>query len=153
MGLRLIRQQLLLSSGVPRHQHGGMNSSPLRLGGSVTSPWIRLLWVALFLSLPSMVGAQSRPMSLSQTRAANLARMRAESLNGGVSLYRADQCMYSTGAPDCLQNQAISGYRFQFRGGPPGWQQQSPPAPTVITTVTVSSDGQTIRDVSNVALP
>ena len=96
-----------------------------------------------------MVGAQSRPMPLSQTRAANLARMRAESLNGGVTVYRADQCMYSTGAPDCLQNQANSGYRFQFRGGPPGWQQQNPPAPTVITTVTVSSDGQTIRDVSN----
>lgn len=75
--------------------------------------------------------------------------MRAESLNGGVANYRADRCMYSTGAPACLVSASVDGYVFRFRGGPPGWQQRNPAQPTTLTTVTVTADGETILDVNN----
>lgn len=104
-------------------------------------------------SLIAPTSAESQAMPLSQTRAANLARMRAESLNGGVANYRADRCMYSTGAPACLVNKSNNGYVFRFQGGPPGWQQRNPAQPTTLTTVTVTPDGETVQTVSNTALP
>ena len=120
-------------------------------------PWPNTL-LALLLMVPSgalsnRALAQPQALPFSQTKAANLARMRAESLHGGVSNYRPDRCMYTTGAPDCLVDSTDKGYVFRFRGGPPGWQQRNPPDPTVITTVTVSADGETIRDVRNRTLP
>ena len=110
-----------------------------------------LLGATLSAALPS--NGEPGALPLSQTKAANLARMRAETLNGGVSGYRADRCMYSTGAPECLVRQTPDGYIFSFRGGPPGWQQRNPVTPTVTTTVTVSADGQTIRSVTNTPIP
>lgn len=100
---------------------------------------------------PSAAEAQAMP--LSQTKAANLARMRAESINGGLSSYRADRCMYSTGAPDCLESLTPEGYVFRFQGGAPGWQGLQSTRPTVITTVTVSADGESILDIINTPLP
>ncbi|MFL0774317.1 MAG: hypothetical protein AB8A39_06105, partial [Prochlorococcus sp.] len=82
-----------------------------------------------------------------QPKAANLARMRAETLNGGLRSYRADQCMYVTGAEECLVSSTEAGFTFRFRGGPPGWQQLSPPAPTLETTVLISPDGGRIVEV------
>lgn len=86
-------------------------------------------------------------LSVALTKAANVARMRAESLNGGVSSYRADHCMYMAGAEGCLLSSTDAGFMFRFRGGPPGWQQLSPPQPTVETKLLVSPDGEQIRDV------
>ena len=117
-----------------------------------------IMLLALLLTVPSSAlshRALAQPQSLpfSQTKAANLARMRAESLNGGVANYRADRCMYSTGAPACLVNKSNNGYVFRFQGGPPGWQQPNPAQPTTLTTVTVTPDGETVQTVSNTALP
>ena len=124
-------------------------STPL----GVTRSAVMALILMAGANLMAPTSAQSQAMPVSQTRAANLARMRAESLNGGVANYRADRCMYSTGAPACLVNKSSNGYVFRFQGGPPGWQQRKPAQPTTLTTVTVTPDGETIQTVSNTALP
>ena len=101
------------------------------------------------LLAPNAATAQgSRPIPLAQPKAANLARMRAESLNGGLGQYRAASCMYETGAGSCLESLNDSGFLFRFRGGAPGWQQQTPPEPTIETSVLVSRDGDRILEVS-----
>ncbi len=83
-------------------------------------------------------------LPLAQTRAATLARIRAELLNGGLGAYRADQCMYVTGAKECLVSTTKEGFRFQFRGGAPGWQQLIPAEPTLETEVIISRDDDRI---------
>jgi len=112
-----------------------------------------VLLTAQSLCSPTICRAQGAAMPVAQTKAANLARMRAESINGGLSNYRADRCMYSTGAPDCLVEVNAAEYTFRFQGGAPGWQQRNPNQPSVITTVTVSADGESIRSVTNGPLP
>ena len=104
---------------------------------------------SIWLLAPNAATAQtSRPLTLAQPKAANLARMRAESLNGGLGQYRAASCMYETGAGSCLQSISDKGFQFLFQGGAPGWQQQSPPNPTIETSVLVSRDGDRILEVS-----
>ena len=101
------------------------------------------------LLAPNSATAQgSRPIPLAQPKAANLARMRAESLNGGLGQYRAASCMYETGAGSCLESISDQGFQFLFQGGAPGWQQQNPPNPTIETSVLVSRDGDRILEVS-----
>ena len=107
---------------------------------------------ALLLSLGlaisgSMAMAQSLQYPFAQTKAANQARMRAERLNGGLSRYRADRCMYVLRGEGCLVSNTESGFVFRFQGGAPGWQQQIPPEPTVLTEIRVSADGDRILDV------
>ena len=97
---------------------------------------------------PAALAQVSRPLPLAQPKAANLARMRAESLNGGLGQYRAASCMYETGASSCLESVSDRGFLFRFRGGSPGWQQQTPPNPTLETAVLVSRDGDRILEVS-----
>ncbi len=97
------------------------------------------------LSLGGISALQAAPaLPLAQPKAANLARMRAESLNGGLSSYRAAACMYETGATSCLISKSDQGFLFGFSGGPPGWEQLSPPDPTMETEVLVSRDGDRI---------
>ena len=104
---------------------------------------------AFWLFTPNAATAQSaRPLPLAQPKAANLARMRAESLNGGLGQYRAASCMYETGAGSCLESISDGGFLFRFQGGAPGWQQQTPPNPTIETSVLVSRDGDRILKVS-----
>ncbi|MAR06067.1 MAG: hypothetical protein CL862_03065 [Cyanobium sp. NAT70] len=76
-------------------------------------------------------------------RAVNVARMRAEVMNGGLGRYRADQCMYSEGEAGgtCRIGSSSSGFIVSFYGGPPGWQQQGQ-APTVETELQISPDGR-----------
>ena len=114
---------------------------------------VSVLLTAQSLCFPTICRAQGATMPMTQTKAANLARMRAESINGGLTNYRADRCMYSTGAPNCLVEVTSAGYVFRFQGGAPGWQQRNPSQPSVITTVTVSADGESIRSVTNGPLP
>ena len=103
----------------------------------------------IWLLAPNAATAQdSKPLPLAQPKAANLARMRAESLNGGLGQSRAASCMYDTGAGSCLESVSDSGFLFRFRGGAPGWQQQTPPEPTIETSVLVSRDGDRILEVS-----
>ena len=105
---------------------------------------IRLLTVisGLVFTLGATPAGRAEPsMPLAQPQAANLARMRAESMNGGLDSYRAAGCMYETGARACLVTSSDEGFTFRFRGGAPGWEQQSPPTPSLETTVRVSRDG------------
>ena len=107
----------------------------------------RLLTAAtgLVLSLSGISALQAAPaLPLAQPKAANLARMRAESINGGLGSYRAAACMYETGATSCLISRSDEGFLFGFRGGPPGWEQETPPDPTLETEVLVSRDGDRI---------
>ena len=79
---------------------------------------ISLLLAAMSLATPT---AQAQtPYTHAQTKVANLARMRAEKLNGGLRLYRADRCMYVTRGVDCLVSADENGYRFSFKRGAPG---------------------------------
>jgi len=107
----------------------------------------RLLAAAtgLVLSMSGFSALQAAPaLPLAQPKAANLARMRAESINGGLGYYRAAACMYETGATSCLISRSEEGFLFGFRGGPPGWEQEIPPDPTLETEVLVSRDGDRI---------
>ena len=106
------------------------------------------LFIGLTLGLSTglMVRAD-QPLPFAQTKAANLARMRAESINGGLGAYRAAGCMYETGGTSCLASKTSGGFLFRFEGGPPGWEQQTPPRPSLETSVLVSKDGDRILEV------
>lgn len=58
-------------------------------------------------------------------RATNLARNTAISLNGGLSKYRPDSCMFDSAQQvgNCLRVHDSYGFIFSFLGGEPGWQQ------------------------------
>jgi hypothetical protein len=67
--------------------------------------------------------------------------MKAERLNGGLTVYRPAACMYNRAGGDCLVSGDAQGYVFRFLGGPPGWQILNLP-PTVETELEVSPDGR-----------
>lgn len=79
-------------------------------------------------------------------RATNMARIKAEILNGGLRYYRAASCMYQSNGGECLVDQSQSGFTYQFLGGPPGWQQLEI-KPTVETQILVAPDGRSILNV------
>ncbi len=76
-------------------------------------------------------------------RATNLARMRAEKINGGLALYRADVCMFDRKVGNCLIEANDQGILFRFLGGPPGWTQLNLP-PTTETEIRISPDGREV---------
>ena len=82
----------------------------------------------------------------SQERAANLARMKAETLNGGLTRYRTAACMHQLGGGSCMVRASSDGYRFQFLGGTPGWETMKRKA-TVETQIMVSPDGTKVDKV------
>jgi hypothetical protein len=94
---------------------------------------------SIWLVLASSVSAQT--VSEAQMRAANLARMQAESLNGGRSQYSPADCMHQGGGGTCLVSDTAKGFRFRFLGGPAGWSAKRQPA-TIETVVFVSPDGR-----------
>lgn len=97
---------------------------------------------SLFLILVSSVSAQT--ISDAQMRAANLARMQAEVINGGGSKYSTANCMHQGGGGNCLESNSSLGFRFRFLGGPAGWAARREPA-TIETVVVVSPDGKISR--------
>jgi hypothetical protein len=94
------------------------------------------------LILASSVSAQT--ISESQMRAANLARMQAELINGGLKQYSPANCMHQGGGGSCLVSDTSQGYRFRFLGGAPGWAARREAA-TIETVVFVSPDGKTSK--------
>jgi len=72
-----------------------------------------------------------------------MARMKAEKLNGGLNVYRPAACMFDRAAGDCIVESSDQGILFRFQGGQPGWQQLNLPA-TVETEIRVSQDGRSI---------
>ena len=81
-----------------------------------------------------------------QEKAANVARMKAETLNGGLTKYRTAACMHQLGGGSCMVRASSDGYRFQFLGGTPGWETMNR-KPTVETQIMVSPDGTRVEKV------
>ena len=81
-----------------------------------------------------------------QEKAANVARMKAETLNGGLTKYRTAACMHQLGGGSCMVRASSDGYRFQFLGGAPGWETMNR-KPTVETQIMVSPDGTKVEKV------
>jgi hypothetical protein len=81
-----------------------------------------------------------------QEKAANMARMKAEALNGGLTKYRTAACMHQLGGGSCMVRASSDGYRFQFLGGAPGWETMNR-KPTVETQIMVSPDGTKVEKV------
>jgi hypothetical protein len=85
-------------------------------------------------------------MPLGQVRAANLARMEAERINGGLSRYFTANCMHQKGGGTCMVNASSDGYLFDFLGGAPGWEVYKQAA-TVETRILISLDGTRVLNV------
>lgn len=107
---------------------------------------LSLALAALLLpwAVPLPAGAQSGGSS--SIRATNVARMKAESLNGGLQVYRAAACMHQQSGGSCLIRSSANGFLFRFFGGGPGWQQTNQP-PSVETEILVSPDGRSVLEV------
>ena len=108
------------------------------------SPVPFLSFAGLTLALLAVSPASMAQISKANVRAVNMARMRAETINGGLSNYRAAKCMYATGdgGGPCLKGTS-EGFLFVFEGGAPGWQESGQPA-SVETEILISSDGRTV---------
>jgi hypothetical protein len=109
-------------------------SRPLRLASAL------LAAAGLGLTLPALA-----EMPLSQVRAANLARMQAERINGGLSRYFTANCMHQKGGGPCMVKSDSNGYLFDFLGGPPGWEVNGQRA-TLQTRILINPAGtQVVR--------
>ena len=106
---------------------------------------LALAGTSLAISVTAPVPALAQ-VSDAQQRAVNVARMRAERMNGGLGNYRAARCMYNTSAGGgvCLVN-SEGGFTFVFPGGSPGWQEMDQ-NPTVETELRISDDGRTVLE-------
>ena len=117
------------------------------------SPLLRAVVAASFIVAGAWSPVRAQ-ISDAHQRAVNLARMRAEHVNGGLGRYRAATCMYDTsaGGGSCLIN-TEGGFTFRFEGGPPGWQQNGL-EPTVESEITISIDGRTVvKETYNATTP
>lgn len=84
-----------------------------------------------------------------KVRAINLARNTAITLNGGISKYVPDKCMFDSSTPLglCWIQKDQNGFLFQFVGGPPGWQVTGM-RPTTQTSILISPDGRSVLRVN-----
>ena len=85
---------------------------------------------------------------LNEIRALNFARNTGVRLNGGLTTYHPQACMFTTSAATnpCLVRADERGFTYRFLGGPPGWQNAGQPA-SVETELTVSPDGTSLVQV------
>lgn len=102
--------------------------------------------LAVVLATGGLGPLRAQEMGVPTVRATNMARMKAESLNGGLGVYRAAACMHQQGGGRCLVRSTAKGFVFRFPGGPPGWQQMGTP-PTVETEILVAPDARSIVEV------
>jgi hypothetical protein len=110
------------------------------------------LLASLILGLALPLAAPAQTISQAQMRAANLARMEAERLNGGLTHYFAGQCMHQRGGANCLIQANETGFLFRFPGGTPGWEPNHRAA-TVESEILISADGNKIEKVAYNGLP
>lgn len=120
-------------------------ATPGGIGGAMVDLLIRdfmrsVLVAASSLCLILAPSVSAQTISEAQMRAANLARMQAEVINGGGSKYSPANCMHQGGGGNCLESKTSLGFRFRFLGGPAGWAAKREPA-TIETVVFVSPDG------------
>lgn len=113
-------------------------------------PMLRKPLHALALSAAITMGLSALPaaaqMSLDQVRAANLARMQAEKINGGLSQYFTANCMHQKGGGACMVDAGPNGFLFDFLGGPPGWEVNKQAA-TRQTRILISPDGTKVVNI------
>jgi hypothetical protein len=113
---------------------------------AVSAPRARWLLAPL---VAAALAAATHPPAVAQSdgnpavRGANLARMQAEKLNGGLGAYRAAPCMHEQAGGACQVGRTGQGITFRFLGGAPGWSQLGLP-PTVETEILVAPDGRSI---------
>ena len=92
----------------------------------------------------------AQTISEQQMRAANLARMQAELINGGLGQYSPADCMHQGGGGSamgnglCMVSSSPQGYQFRFVGGRPGWAARNERA-TIETVILVSPDGKNLQ--------
>lgn len=82
---------------------------------------------------------------LNEIRALNFARNTGVTINGGLTGYRPQACMFTTSAETnpCLIRSDAQGFVYRFLGGPPGWQLDGG-VPTVETEILVAPDGNSL---------
>jgi len=102
---------------------------------------VTLAATSSLVALPAMA-----EMPLGRVRAANLARMEAERINGGLSRYFTANCMHQKGGGACMVNASADGYLFDFLGGAPGWEVYKQAA-TVETRILISPDGTRVVNI------
>ena len=86
---------------------------------------------------------QIEEMGPSRQRAVNLARSTVIRLNGGLSSYRPDKCMYSSSAEGCLKSADRNGFLFIINGGNPGWQELGY-RPNRTSKILIAPDGRSV---------
>lgn len=124
--------------------------SPIR----TISSFLSVSAAAVVLTTSSM----AQTISEEQMRAANVARIQAELINGGLGKYSTADCMHQGGGGGgmdigmgsgmgsrlCLVSSSPQGYRFRFLGGVPGWAARQERA-TIETVILVSPDGKNLQ--------
>lgn len=91
---------------------------------------------------------QLQQQAAARQRAINLARNTIVRLNGGLTQYMPEACMFASGGRggSCLVQNDAQGLLFRFNGGAPGWQQLGQP-PTISSEVLISPDGRSVVQV------
>ena len=117
---------------------------PALLG--VALPLLSTITALAPLALVAPLEVRAAEVPRTQEKAANVARMKAEALNGGWTKYRTAACMHQLGGGSCMVRASSDGYRFQFLGGTPGWETMNR-KPTVETQIMVSPDGTRVENV------
>ena len=117
---------------------------PALLG--VALPLLSTITALAPLALVAPLEVRAAEVPRTQEKAANVARMKAEALNGGLTKYRTAACMHQLGGGSCMVRASSDGYRFQFLGGTPGWETMNR-KPTVETQIMVSPDGTKVEKV------
>jgi hypothetical protein len=117
---------------------------PALLG--VALPLLSTITALAPLALVAPLELRAAEVPRTQEKAANVARMKAEVLNGGLTKYRTAACMHQLGGGSCMVRASSDGYRFQFLGGTPGWETMNR-KPTVETQIMVSPDGTKVEKV------
>ena len=115
---------------------------PALLG--VALPLLSTITALAPLALVAPLEVRAAEVPRTQEKAANVARMKAEALNGGLTKYRTAACMHQLGGGSCMVRASSDGYRFQFLGGTPGWETMNR-KPTVETQIMVSPDGTKVE--------
>ena len=94
-------------------------------------------------SVPSKSVEETKVLRSDRQRAVNFARSAVIKMNGGLSVYRPEGCMFSSEAKGCLMKSDSNGFLFVFKGGRPGWEQLGL-RPTHKTKILVSPDGRSL---------
>lgn len=122
------------------------------IGQPVRLDWFKRVALSLVGAAAILGNTAYAQITGDQVRAANLARMEAERINGGLGRYFAANCMHQKGGGDCMIRANDQGFLFRFLGGSPGWQVNKQAA-TVQTEILISPDGRNVVAVQYNGVP